>query len=162
MPLPISVGDAILLSQIALRIGQAFTSGRKSAPGEFVEIQSLLFTLSETLKLLAKDLPDSNQVTSAGSAVEGPDEGAQVENALLTQTIMSCQSTLTHLETLIAKYMVLEDRGENTGQKRWKDEVKKNWKKLLWTTEGGDIAKLKTTITAHVNGLNLVLSVINK
>jgi hypothetical protein len=156
MSLPISVGDAILLSQIAWSIGKAFTSGRKSAPAEFAEIQDLLFTLGEALKALAEDLPSSNHVAQDEKAADKQDEEAQVENALLAQMVMNCQSTLIHLKSIVDKKVVQKD------QKKWKDEVKKNWKKLMWTKEGGDIIKLKTTLTAHINGLNLALSVINK
>ena len=162
MALPISVGDTILLSQIAWSIGKAFTTGRKSAPAEFAEIQDLLFILGEALKVLAKELPGSNQDAQAERAAEGQDEEAQAENALLAQMVMNCRSTLTHLKFVVDKYMELEKKDGQKDQKRWKDEVKKNWKKLLWTKEGGDIMKLKTTLTAHINGLNLALSAINK
>lgn len=162
MSLPISVGDTILLSQIAWSIGKAFTSGRKSAPAEFSEIQDLLFTLGEALKVLAKDLPGSNQVAQAEIAAERQDEEAQAENVLLAQMVMNCRSTLTHLKSMVDKYMELDTKGGQKDQKKWKDEAKKNWKKLLWTKEGGDIMKLKATLTAHINGLNLALSAINK
>jgi hypothetical protein len=162
MSLPISVGDTILLSQIAWNIGKAFTTGRKSAPAEFAEIQDLLFILGEALKVLAKDLPGSNQDAQAERAAEGQDEEAQAENALLAQMVMNCRSTLTHLKSMVDKYMELDKKDGQRDQKKWKDEVKKNWKKLLWTKEGGDIMKLKTTLTAHINGLNLALSAINK
>jgi hypothetical protein len=162
MSLPISVGDAILLSQIAWSIGKAFTSGRKSAPAEFAEIQDLLFTLGEALKALAEDLPSSNHVAQDEKAADKQDEEAQVKNALLAQMVMNCQSTLIHLKSIVDKYMELDKKVVQKDQKKWKDEVKKNWKKLMWTKEGGDIIKLKTTLTAHINGLNLALSVINK
>ena len=162
MSLPISVGDAILLSQIAWSIGKAFTTGRKSAPAEFAEIQDLLFTLGEALQVLSKDLPGSNQVAQAERPAGRQDEEAQAENALLAQMVMNCRSTLTHLKSMVDKYMELDNKGEQKDQKKWKDEVKKNWKKMLWTKEGGDIMKLKTTLTAHINGLNLALSVLNK
>jgi hypothetical protein len=162
MSLPVSVGDAILLAQIAWGIGQAFTSGRKSAPAEFAEIHDLLFTLTEALKVLARDLPDNNQVSQAERADRSEDEVAEADNALLAQMIMNCRSTLTHLKAMVDEYMVMDDKTGQKDQKKWKDEVKKNWKKLLWTREGGDIVKLKTTLTAHINGLNLALSAINK
>ncbi|KAF2463984.1 uncharacterized protein BDR25DRAFT_104635 [Lindgomyces ingoldianus] len=164
MGIPISVGDAILLSQIAWSIGEAFTSGRKSAPAEFAEIQDLLFTLGEALKVLAKDLPVGNQVAQAERVADGQADNAvpEADDALLAQMILNCRSTLTYLKAMVDRYMELDKNDGQRGQKKWKDEVKKNWKKLLWTKEGGDIIKLKTTLSAHINGLNLALSAINK
>jgi len=162
MSLPISIGDTILLSQIAWNIAKAFTSGRKSAPAEFAEVNDLLFTLSEALKILAEDFPENNQATQTGIVTEGQGNGAQAENELLAQMVMNCRSTLTHLKSLVGNYMELDKASGQEQQKKWKDEAKKNWKKLLWTKEGGDITKLKTTLAAHINGLNLALSAINR
>jgi len=162
MSLPVSVSDAILLAQIAWGVGQAFTSGRKSAPAEFAEIQDLLFTLSEALKVLARDLPESNHVSQAERAAAEEGDVAHADHALLAQMIMNCRSTLTHLKLMVDKYTVIEKESRQNEQRKWKDEVKRNWKKLLWTKEGGDIIKLKTTLTAHINGLNLAVSAINK
>ncbi|OCK81411.1 hypothetical protein K432DRAFT_17399 [Lepidopterella palustris CBS 459.81] len=163
MSLPISVGDVILLAQIAWGIGQAFTSGHRAAPAEFKEIQDLLFTLSEALKLLARDFPNNNEVAQVTRAEEeGLENESEADSALLAQMIMNCRSTLTHLKAMVDKYMELDKSSGQNEQKKWKNEVKKNWKMLLWTREGGDIIKLKTTLTAHINGLNLALAAINK
>jgi len=160
MSLPISVGDAVLLAQIAYNLGKAFSSGRKSAPVEFSEIQDLLYTLSEALKLLSRDLPDDALVD--GSSVPHEDVEADGENALLSQMIINCRGTLTHLNTLVEKYMDLDSSAQQKGERRWKDIARKNWKMVIWTKEGGDIAKLKVTLTAHINGLNLAVGAINK
>ena len=151
MALPVSVGDAILLAKIALRLGQAFTSGRKSAPAEFTEIQNLLYTLSNSLELLSRDIPEK-------SASQYKDGGA---DSVTLQIILNCRGTLTHLDALVAKYMEIKPAGD-TGGRMWKDEIRKNWKKILWTKEGGDVGKLKLTLIAHINGLNLAVSVNNK
>jgi hypothetical protein len=63
---------------------------------------------------------------------------------------------------MVDKYMVIDKEIGQKEQRNWKDEVKRNWNKLLWTKEGGDIIKLKTTLIAHINGLNLAVSAINK
>ena len=162
MALPVSVGDAILLSRIAFSIGRAFTSGRKSAPAEFSEIQDLLFGLSEALKLLAKDLPDGVDEKDQGNTEE-QQERLDNEIGLLAQMILNCGSTLVHLKTLVDKYMVLDEKsGKQQEKRKWKDEIIKNWRTILWTKEGGDIAKLKVTLTTHINCLNLAVSTITK
>jgi hypothetical protein len=160
MSLPISIGDAILLAQIAYKLSQAFSSGRKAAPAEFSEIHDLLYTLSEALELLSRDLPDDSLVD--GSTVPRADDEADGENALLSQMIINCRGTLTHLNTLVEKYMDLDSSAQHKGEPRWKDIARKNWKTVMWTKEGGDIAKLKVTLTAHINGLNLAVGAINK
>lgn len=157
MASPISIGDAIELSRIAYKVGQAFTSGRKSAPAEFAEIQNLLYTLSNALNLVAKDAPRS----VCAIATELGDS----ENAVLLQIIANCRSTLEHLESLVANYTELDLKTEQANQggpRGWKDNIKRNWKKVIWTKEGGGIDKLKTTLTAHVDGLNLAVSAFNK
>jgi len=50
MALPVSIGDAILLSQLAFRLGKSLTAGRKSAPATHKEAQNQLFALSQALR----------------------------------------------------------------------------------------------------------------
>ena len=161
MALPISAGDAILLSKIAWRIGQAFTTGRKSAPAEFAEIQSLLSTLSEVLKVLGETSSNTDEHDQRGT-INDQDEDAKANSALLGQIMMNCNSTLTHLKTIVDKYIDLDEKRDEKEERKWKDGAKKNWKKVMWTKEGGDIIKLKTTLTAHISGLSLALLTINK
>lgn len=78
MASPVSIGDAILLTQIAHKIGQAFTTGRKSAPAEFEEIQKLLWTLSEALKLVAREFSDTEQADTLESS-EGRERSKEEE-----------------------------------------------------------------------------------
>lgn len=54
MSMPVSIGDILLLSKIAYQIGVAFTSGRKSAPREFAEVENQLFALSTALEVLTQ------------------------------------------------------------------------------------------------------------
>lgn len=161
MSVPISVGDAILLAKIAYNIGQAFTTGRKSAPAEFQEIQNLLFSLGSALKVLAQDLPD-DVLCRPGSPSTRDFDGVEGEVALLSQLMINCRSTLNFLSTLVDHYKVI---GEGEGKKegsRWKEDLLKTWKRITWTKEGGDIAKLKLTLTTHINGLNLALNAMNR
>jgi hypothetical protein len=46
MASPFSFGDAYQLSRLALKLGKAFTKGRKSAPTEFREVENQLYSLS--------------------------------------------------------------------------------------------------------------------
>ena len=166
MAFTVSIGDAIALAKIAWRVGQAFTSGRQSAPAEFLEVQNLLYTLSQSLQSLSaslkpsepsapkeKDAPVSN---AASTAIKDAD-------TVLQHIIVNCSSTLTDLEILVSKYTELEPKlsSGKQGLRQWKADVAKNWKKIIWTKEGGDILKLKATLTAHISGLNVAATALD-
>lgn len=168
MALPVSIGDAILLSTLAFRLGRAFKSGRKSAPDEFQEVQNQLYSLSKALEVLASDrkrvfeAQDDNEinVTTSGSARE-PEQHDDV----IALMVSNCRTTLGHLELVVDKYMELKNDGEEpdqVGGKRWRKELNQNWKKLQWTTEGGDLDRLRGNLAVHINGLNLAISAINR
>ena len=151
----VSIGDVLLLSKIAFRIGQAFTSGRKAAPAEFSEIQSLLFTMSKSLELLVQKQSDS-------SSNAQPFQKETDTDQILAQMIINCKDTLVPLEELVKKYSDIEPDKEGIEKRHWKDDIRKNWKQVVWTKEGGNLAKLKTTLTAHLNGLQLALLATNR
>ena len=165
MVFSLSVGDAIALAKIAWRVGQAFTIGRQSAPAEFIEVQNLLYTLSQSLELLSVSLPPSEpsdwdkkqdlEKQVAMTAVKDAD-------TVLQHMVVNCRSTLTDLERLVSRYTELEPQSANGSQslRRWKADVVGNWKKVVWTTEGGDIIKLKGTLTAHISGLTLATTAV--
>lgn len=165
--MPLSLGDMYLLSKMALKIGRAFTKGRKSAPAEFREIESQLYSLSAALNALtaAKESATTNafsvdSVTGQNNPSSIDGEGADV----LLVMLRSCKETLSHLEGVVNRYSVLggETSSNDPQLRRWSREIKANWKKILWTTEGGDLSTLKSNLTVHTNSLNLVLGVLVK
>jgi hypothetical protein len=166
MTSPVSIGDAIMLSQLAYTIGRAFSSGRKSAPAEFHEVQNQLFALGGALGLLANDRSEKLK-SGPGEASHAPKEEKAVteQDEILEQMISNCKETLTHLETLVNKYMEIDPNAQTSAQtafKSWRQDVRKNWKKIKWTTEGGDLDKLRNNLAVHVNGLTLALSVMHR
>jgi hypothetical protein len=44
--------------------------------------------------------------------------------------------------------------------KRWNRILRDNWKKFAWTTEGGDLATLRSQLSVHINSLNLVVGLL--
>jgi hypothetical protein len=56
MSFRISIGDILMISGLAYRIGKTLMTGRKSALGEFNEVQNQLFAISNALKLLSATL----------------------------------------------------------------------------------------------------------
>jgi len=151
MASPLSVGDVIALSKLAIALGRAFTKGRKSAPEEFREVESQLYSLSAALDALTPLLPTP--------ANEDADDS-------LSYAVRSCRRTLTHLETVVTSYGVLkkdEERKPNGARfRRWNTAIKSSWKSIVWTTEGGDLAALRSNLTVHTNSLNLLLGVMMK
>src|SRR5437016_11202416 len=102
MSSPVSIGDAILLANVAYTLGQAFTSGRKSAPAEFADIQNLLYTLSNALKLVAQDGPSTALTRRPSqSSGNGQVQNDQDENAVILQSVANCHVTLEHLQFLV-------------------------------------------------------------
>jgi hypothetical protein len=75
--------------------------------------------------------------------------------------VKSCERTLTHLQKLVKTYEIIGPQNNPESEhKRLRDELWKNWKKVIWTKEGGDVVKLKTILIAHINGINLAVGAI--
>jgi hypothetical protein len=97
-----------------------------------------------------------------------PSEGNKLgcdQDGVLDQMISNCRMTLKHLEEIVDKYMVIDPSAANqclTGLKSWRQDVKKNWKKIRWTAEGGDLDKLRSNLAVHINGLSLALSAMHR
>lgn len=151
---PLSIGDAILLANIAYNVGKAFSSGAKSAPAEFAEVQSLLFSIGDALDLVGKTF-------KGRTTQEVPEE----TSAKLGGILKNCQTVLKSLEHFVDKYSVLDPSQASSsgakGARVWKKDFIKNFKKVAWTTEGEGITKLKQTLVAHVQALNLAVTAMN-
>lgn len=165
MASPVSIGDAYLMARLALKLGRAFTKGRRSAPAEFREVENQLYSLSAALSALDGTIQlhgstitiDPNSLPPLSR--QQPVEAEEVIKSLLR----SCEETLEHLKELVEKYGSIgkPTDPESPMLKRWSKEIKDNWKKVKWTTEGGDIATLRSQLMVHTNSLNLLLGVIN-
>jgi hypothetical protein len=126
MTSPISFGDAYIIAKIALRVGQAFTKGRKSAPAEFQEVDKQLYSLSTALHALrqAKDKGEVcfELVREAESEAESIDP--------LAIMLSSCRETLEHLEGIVKKYGCLSNIHKNKEVrpffKRWGKDIQQN------------------------------------
>ncbi|EZF31528.1 hypothetical protein H109_00513 [Trichophyton interdigitale MR816] len=172
MASPISVGDAYLMGKLAFQLGRAFTKGRKSAPAEFREVENQLYSLSAALQAFKTASRDGSaslrvDVSSLPTGSRKQDETAdneEDEDDVLAQVLRSCEQTLAHLESIVQKYgSIGRPRVQDAGQprfRRWNDGLKHAWKTISWTTEGGDLATLRSNLTVHTNGLNLLLGVI--
>ncbi|KAF3193785.1 hypothetical protein TWF225_009331 [Orbilia oligospora] len=165
MASPVSIGDAFLLAKLALKLGQTFTTGRKSAPAEFREVESQLYSISTALTALGDACQNNGlQLGINNTVLQNPvhsPRGNKGDDALLSM-LQGCQDVLQNLEGVVEKYSSIgqpEQLNRPCFQK-WKSSVKKNWKKIIWTTEGGDLAALQRNLSIHINCLDLALGVI--
>jgi len=148
-----SVGDVLMLSQTAWKIGRAFTQGKKSARSEFAEVETEAQGLSEALKLVAETLH------ADGSILSQADDNTQVAIATILE---SAQKTLSDLESFVERYTVIKRRPTNGGfgfsvDRQFSDVVMANYKTLKWTTEGGDITALRDMLNMHTNTVSLTM-----
>lgn len=90
----------------------------------------------------------------------GEHDGAQSVARILD----SCGVLLKHLEKIVDKYSVIAGPSPNdptrSRLRRWSIELVRNYKKIAWTTEAGDLATLRSQLMVYTSALDLVLSAI--
>ncbi|KAK6525126.1 hypothetical protein TWF694_005272 [Orbilia ellipsospora] len=165
MASPVSIGDVFLLAKLAYTLGRSFTTGRKSAPAEFQEVESQLYSISTALSALDHACKNGRLALGINNTGIPPSlrdaRGNTVDDALVSM-LQGCQDMLKHLEALVSKYTLVSEPHPGTPQRtKWTGELKKNWRKIMWTKEGGDLAVLRRSLSIHINSLNLALGVIN-
>jgi hypothetical protein len=163
MASPISFGDAYLMGKLALRLGRAFTKGRKSAPAEFREVEHQLYSLSAALCALKDARANYGAALSVDpSQTPATSQPRQTSNGETIGTMLqSCEETLKHLEAIVEKYSCIGEPRDSQKPlfKRWSRDLRIKWRKIAWTTEGGDLSTLRSQLTVHTNTLNLILGV---
>ncbi|KAK4031692.1 hypothetical protein C8A01DRAFT_21139 [Parachaetomium inaequale] len=166
MASPVSFGDAVAMAKIARRIAHAFTKGRKSAPSEFREVENQLYSLSAALAAF-KNVCGADVAAVAIDAEQLParfrneeQDGVQTLSVILD----SCKETLKHLEKIVQEYGVVSAPKDPSMSRlqRWNTELVRNYKKIAWTTEAGDLETLRSQLMIHTNSLELVLGIIMK
>jgi hypothetical protein len=147
-----SIGDVLMLSQVAWRTGRAFSSGRKTTPREFIQIDAELNGVAKALKLLAETLfADPTE-----AILSQVDKRTQSGIAVI---ILSCKRTLEDLESLIDQYQVIKKNptaGGYTVERSWSDLVVMNYQHMMWTSEGGTIHQLREILRMHTATISLV------
>ncbi|OCL01848.1 hypothetical protein AOQ84DRAFT_393390, partial [Glonium stellatum] len=152
MSLP-SIGDILMLSQLAWKIGRAFTAGRKGAPAEFLDVETAINGLAKALKLLAETLfaeADNGVLSKADN-----DTKSGVATILL-----SCQRTLQDLDSLLDQYQVITKQRTSGGftiERSWSDLVLATYQTMMWTSEGGNIQALRNMVNMHTSTIALTM-----
>lgn len=140
-----------MLSQLAWKIGRAFTQGRKDPLSEFTEVEREANGLSEALKLVAETLYSDTSILAQA------DE--QTRHAVST-ILDSAHKTLGDLESFVERYRVIrkkETRGGFVVERTWSEVVIAQYKTLKWTTEGGDITDLRDMLHMHTTSIDLTM-----
>ncbi|KAI0458295.1 hypothetical protein F5B21DRAFT_500557 [Xylaria acuta] len=158
MVVQVSIGDGILLAQIAWRLAQTFTKGRQSAPAEFQEIENELYALSAALTAAENELNNARPPTT--QAVPENNRHTATQD-VFGHIIQNCKNILAHLEEIVNKYTIVSEKADlqKPKLKRWSQSIVKNWRKIEWTTEKGDLNTLRSQIMVHTNSLNLLVNI---
>ncbi|KAJ1323856.1 NACHT-NTPase domain-containing protein [Microdochium nivale] len=148
MSFQIGIGDVVLLAQQSWRVVQALSNGRKSAPAELRDVEHHLSLLTTALEG-AKDL--SSSIDKEG--------GQQKLAACLGTVADKCRITLRHLEDTIKKYRTVNEPSvlPKSAFGRLNDSLGRNWRKVEWTTERGNLQALRDELMMHTNSINLIL-----
>ncbi|KAF2114864.1 hypothetical protein BDV96DRAFT_86702 [Lophiotrema nucula] len=148
-----SIGDILMLSQLAWKIGRAFTAGRKEAPSEFHEVETEINGLAKALKLLAEAM------------------FAEADNSLLKQAeqetrhgvgtiLLSCQRTVKELDSLMDQYQVIKKHRTAGGfaiERSWSNLVLAEYQTMTWTADGGNIQSLRDILQMHKSTITLMM-----
>ncbi|KAK6335470.1 hypothetical protein TWF696_002243 [Orbilia brochopaga] len=165
MAMPIQLGDVVALANMCYAIAQAFGSGRKAAPVEFREVQNELYGLGQMLDLLRNSV-ESGAITTS-SMVPSPTSQA---SQCIARMVANCQNTVDSLKDFAVKYAPLaglefiEARSGVTVKRApstSKQKLKRNWKRLMWTTEVSTIQGIRDQISIHVQSITAVVSLVN-
>lgn len=169
MASPVSFGDVVAMAKIARTIAMAFTKGRKSAPAEFREVENQLYSLSAALSAFQDAACPSDASTqlsalTLSTSASQPEDEATWQNATIAGMLGNCSETLKHLEMVVEKYGVISQRSDpqKSRLQRWSQDLVRNYKKVAWTTEAGDLATLRSHLMVHTNSLDLVLGIVIK
>lgn len=167
LPSPISIGDAIALSNIAWNIAKEFVPGAKNSEDDFKELHGLLCSLTNTLQLVGKTFSHKDKSAQSRDATDAPQN---LENTvvIITRTLSHCNNILSDLQRLIKRYSTLEQQPVSSSNKAsasgrsWPESVRRKWMEVLWVAESDSISVLKQSLTAHIQSLNLAIATMNR
>lgn len=131
----LSVGDMLMLSQSAWKIGQAFRCGNKNAPAIFTEVEREANALSDVLNLIARTLHDDqgNVLALAGDETK----------SAIDEILDYARDTLAHLMVVVDTYQVVTKTATSAGgftvERKWRAVVTSHFDDMVWTADGGNI-----------------------
>jgi phosphoenolpyruvate-protein kinase (PTS system EI component) len=153
-----SSGDVLSLSKVSWKIGRAFTTGQKSAPVEFQEVEAEINRLAEALKQLAEALH-----SEAGRSLI-QDAANHVQHDIKT-ILDACKQTLNDLDSLVDRNQVTKKHRTVGGfaiERSWSDSVLTDYATMVWTTEGGDLHSLRDLLRIHTHSTTLLTQALQR
>ncbi|MCJ1478702.1 hypothetical protein MMC13_007384 [Lambiella insularis] len=149
-PMP-SIGEILMLSQLAWKIGCAFTAGKAGAPTQFLEVENELKSLTNAITLLAENLDEDDSLLGHSD---------ELIKGSIYKILSCCKQTLDDLESFVNQYQEVRRPGAAGGlatQKSWRPVLVKNYKHIMWTTEGGGIESLRNMLAMHTQSISLTM-----
>ncbi|KAJ5493844.1 hypothetical protein N7463_009931 [Penicillium fimorum] len=158
-----SVGDIILCSQITYRLFTAATTGRKNAPRDLRELESVLFGLNCSLTQLQR----ASIIILSRNSNTLDDDAANVAQQLRFM-VRSCLQTLGHLERATDKYratvatpsLLIHDVSTVNffNSQQLTTQIKTQWRRIMWDLRGESLTQYRPKLESHLNTINLLLN----
>ena len=141
-----SIGDIVMLTQLAYDLYTVLSSGRESAPATLRELAKSLFGLQCTLGHL-KDLLLSGKFSSSATPPMQQNLSLQIEN---------CGDTLKQLNAILKVYEEkVVVRGKGT-----RGKVVREWNRVKWAVEEKGLVDIRAKIMQQTDGITLFLNII--
>jgi len=157
-----SVGDIILLSQLAYNLYGTVTSGRRNASRDLKELEDVLFGLRcalDHLRHVANDIATATATSERGStAIE--------MRRKLDQMVQNCATTLEELDARTKKYRDGANQGEAEDGEvdvsqagiRLKRRLASNFIKVRWDMDKQALKEYRDKLQSHTDAINVVLN----
>lgn len=155
----VSIGDVLMLSQVAWRISRHFSpqhSPGTSIPPEFVMIEDELTNFSKSLKRLGEALVFEGIETFVHTADQ------KVQDNIST-ILRSCHRILEDLESFTFSYQVrmkLPSARGMTMQRTWRATVLNDYQYVIWTANGGTIRNLEEMLHIHTVAVTILRTIL--
>lgn len=145
-----NIGDILVLSQKAWKIGRTFSACQKNAPVELQYVETEIGSLAKSLASLAETL----HAESVRQLLQDADQ--EIKDGVGT-ILRFCQRTVDDLDSLIDQYQVIKKHRTVGGfaiERSWSDLVLASYRTMIWTPEGGNLADLKEMLQTHTNSID--------
>ncbi|EMD67649.1 hypothetical protein COCSADRAFT_197410 [Bipolaris sorokiniana ND90Pr] len=153
-----SIGDILMLSQKAWKIGSAFAACQKQALSDLSCIEVEIGGLAKALTLLAETL----YAECESDLLQSADQQTRAGFAAI---IGSCKRVVDDLDSLIDEYQVIKKHRTVGGfaiERAWSDLVLAEYKTIPWTTEGGDLDNLRDLLQVHKNSITVLVQALQR
>lgn len=153
-----SIGDILMLSQKAWKIGRSFAACQKKAPPDLGYVEVEIGGLAKALTLLAETLYAETESDIFQSADQDIRAG-------IATIIKSCQRAVDDLDSLVDQYQVIKKHRTLGGfaiERAWSDLVLVKHETISWTTDGGDLNHLRDTLQMHTNSITVLTQALQR